>query len=491
MKPIPKRALAGVLSQPWAIQPEWLKTITEIVQRQGEDPEALAARLGRPLERSVRVQVRDGTAILPVTGPIFPRANMMTELSGATSLDILARDLRTALDSDSVESVLLDIDSPGGVAFGIEEMAGMIAAADKPVTAFVGGLGASAAYWLAASADQIVAAPSALLGSIGVVATVVAQEQPDRDGFREFEIVSSNAENKRPDPRSDSGRAEIRRIVDDLESVFVGDVARFRGVSRDTVTGDFGRGGVLVGSEAVAAGMADRTGTFEDTLAGLAAGREASRSGRLATASQKGLGDMAPKSMTAADLAAQHPEAVEEIRAAAKTEALEAARPEARRLREEAAETAKAEGLAAGAEAERARIAALKEAALPGFEGLLEECIADGSSTAADLAVKTVALQKQQGSTALAAAQAAEQAIKDKIPAPGASADGGAAADAAAIAASEGEDGALDPEALAARTKAAWDKNADLRGEFGNDYAAYEAWRKANAEGRVRIFGRA
>jgi ClpP class serine protease len=61
--------------------------------------------------------------------------------------------------------------------------------------------------------------------------------------------------------------------VDDLAAIFVDAVALHRGVSADTVLSDFGQGGVFVGQHAVTAGLADRVGTFEQTLSGPSAAR--------------------------------------------------------------------------------------------------------------------------------------------------------------------------------------------------------------------------
>jgi hypothetical protein len=74
---------------------------------------------------------------------------------------------------------------------------------------------------------------------------------------------------KRPDPTTEDGKAEIQRTVDALGEIFVGTVARNRGVSADTVLSDFGRGGVYVGQAAVDAGLADEVGSYESVLAGM------------------------------------------------------------------------------------------------------------------------------------------------------------------------------------------------------------------------------
>jgi ClpP class serine protease len=85
--------------------------------------------------------------------------------------------------------------------------------------------------------------------------------QPDQSGVIDIEIVSSNAPNKRPDPQSEDGLAQIRSMLDELEGEFILDVARGRGVTSARVKSDFGRGGVLVGRSSVSAGMADMVET--------------------------------------------------------------------------------------------------------------------------------------------------------------------------------------------------------------------------------------
>jgi signal peptide peptidase SppA len=275
------KALDLASSVPWAIRPESLEAILAIAAREdipqdvvaammtSGSPEAVAARLGKPLDNTHAVSIRDGVAVIPVAGPIFRHANLFSEISGATTTDAIARDLTTALDNPSVRSILLEIDSPGGEVAGTAELAGMIRAAHerKPVTAYVDDLGASAAYWLASAAGEIVAAPTAVLGSIGVVAVM---KDPAKKKSADLEFVSSKSPNKRPDLTTEAGKAQIQATVDALADVFFADVARYRGVPVETVQSDFGQGGVFVGQQAVDAGLADRVGSFEQTLRDLA-----------------------------------------------------------------------------------------------------------------------------------------------------------------------------------------------------------------------------
>lgn len=267
------RFLEHSVSQPWAILPERIDELVAVAQRATEaSPEALEAYRSHHLERSERAGIRNGVAVLDVEGPLFKRANLFVKLSGATSYEILRRDLQVALDNPEVKSILLVIDSPGGEASGCDELATAIyeARAKKPITAYVSGMAASGGYWIAAAASRIVVSDMAMLGSIGVALAVPDKKAEEaRTGRRTFEFVSSQSPGKRPDPATDEGRNRVQKLVDDLAAVFVDAVAKYRGVSPDAVLKRFGGWGMLIGRAAVKAGMADEVGQFEAVIAGM------------------------------------------------------------------------------------------------------------------------------------------------------------------------------------------------------------------------------
>lgn len=264
-----KRITSALMGQPWAITEGYLQLMLQIAARQNLDVEAVERQLGRRLENTQTVQERGGVAIIPVTGPIFRYANLFAAVSGATSIQTLARDFSVALNNPDVRAILLNIDSPGGEANGVAEFAEMVyqARGTKPIWAYVGGTGASAAYWIASTADRIVAHETAMLGSIGVIAAIPTDEEG------EITFVSAQSPRKAMNPETDEGKQDIQYVLDTLAQHFVETVARNRGVTTDTVLADFGQGAVLIGKDAVAAGLADRLGTFEATLAELARGK--------------------------------------------------------------------------------------------------------------------------------------------------------------------------------------------------------------------------
>ena len=252
-----------MLSRPLLVTPEALEVGLSIANREPV-PESVAAKKAPRMDGADQVMIRDGIAIIPITGPISRYSSFFTQMCGGATVENLATDLQAAIDNPTVKAIVLSIDSPGGEANGISELAAMIRQANgvKPITAYVGGQGCSAAYWLAAAAGTVVCSDTAILGSIG---TVLAYPKKDASG-RRIEFVSSQSPNKRPDPETDDGRAEIQRLVDDMTAVFVAAVAEYRGVSESDVTSKFGAGGVLLGANAVAVGMADRMGSFESVV---------------------------------------------------------------------------------------------------------------------------------------------------------------------------------------------------------------------------------
>lgn len=266
-----ERAPVIVPGEPWLITEAGLAQILAAEARE-VDVQAVLARRGDTPGHYESVEIRDGVAVLSVNGPILRYGGgFLSYFFRIAAIEGMARDFARVIDDPAVAAVVLNVDSPGGQVSGTNEFAEMVYAArgKKPVVAYVNATGASAAYWIASAAGNIVLDPTAAVGSIGVVATVAKKDA----GRGYVEVVSSASPKKMLDPESDGGRAEILRIIDAIAGVFVAKVARNRGVSEDTVLARYGQGGVLVGESAVAAGMADAVGSLEAVIEELARGR--------------------------------------------------------------------------------------------------------------------------------------------------------------------------------------------------------------------------
>ena len=448
----------------WLMDEEHLQQVLRVALREG-DVEAVARQLGRPLRNAERAWSRDGVAVLPLVGPMFRRANLLTEVSGATSTELLARDFNAALADPEVAAIVLDVDSPGGEANGVNEVAGMIhqARGQKPIVAYVSYLGASGAYWIASAADRIVVDATALLGSVGVVSMVVDTSRQDQErGI--VRIVSTQSPRKLAEPSTEEGRAEIQQRADALADVFVDAVARNRGVAREQVLEQFGRGGIVVGRNAVEAGMADSLGSLESVIADLKPRRTPPPARPSATAASLQETTMS----TTPDEPA--PIAVADITAAFIAERF----PD---IAAELGSAAHAAGLEAGAAAERTRIAGIEELALPGYADLALQAKADPAVQPADFAVRQVREQRRRGEGYLDRQRESERtaprvAVSTEADRPRREADR-----------------SVDPSLpLDERIKAQWERDADLRAEFGGNFELYQSYAAAEEAGQVKRY---
>ncbi len=175
-----------------------------------------------------------GVAIITIEGSLVNRGAWIGANSGLVSYEGIAAQLRDAAGDDTIHTVLLDIDSPGGEATGMYATAKLVAevAADKRVVAFVNAMAASAAYGIASQAAEIVVSPTSIVGSIGVVLTHL-----DRSGALEQEGVKATliyAGAHKVDghpfgPLSDTVKADLQAEVETIYDTFVNLVAEGRG----------------------------------------------------------------------------------------------------------------------------------------------------------------------------------------------------------------------------------------------------------------------
>jgi signal peptide peptidase SppA len=272
-----------VYSQPWAITPAKLATILDLLAFRASggrlSDEEIAERVGA-VQRSP-AQSAGAVAVLPIYGTLANHAGMMAESSGGVSTDRLAARFRQAVSDPGVSAIVLDIDSGGGAVSGIPELAAEIYAARgvKPIKAVSNTLMASAALWLGSAADEVIVSPSSETGSVGVVAAHSNIAKAMEMAGVETTLVYAGAkkvEGNPYGPLDDEARAELQRRVDEAHTLFVRDLARFRGVSAETVRSEFGEGRVFGPKEAIRRGMADRVGTIDDVIAEMASPRRRS-----------------------------------------------------------------------------------------------------------------------------------------------------------------------------------------------------------------------
>jgi protease-4 len=201
----------------------------------------------------------DRIAVLPVYGVIESDASFME------TLDRFRED-------ESVRGFVVEIRSPGGVAGTAQSMYSELARLrdedDRPVVAWIGEIGASGGYYVALGADSILALPSSITGSIGVVMEFPNAEELLRKVGVGLEVVKSGELKDMGSPVRDltsEERRVLQDLVDDVYEQFVSAVAANRRLERDSVVA-LADGRVMSGARAVDTGLVDRTATLAETL---------------------------------------------------------------------------------------------------------------------------------------------------------------------------------------------------------------------------------
>ena len=227
-----------------------------------------------------------GIAIIPVHGTLVRRAMGLEAASGLTSYCEIAARLDAALADPQVSGILLDLDSPGGEAGGVFELAERIRAANdiKPVWAHANDSAYSAAYAIAAAASRLTLSQTAGVGSIGVIALHVDQSIKDaKDGIAFTAIYAGHHKNDFSPhaPLSPQAASTLQSEVDRLYGIFISQVAQMRGLDSDAVRAT--EASLLFAEAAVTAGLADAVISLDQVLVEFSNALAAQR--RLATSS--------------------------------------------------------------------------------------------------------------------------------------------------------------------------------------------------------------
>lgn len=274
------RVAQYVLEMPWAMRPEALGVVLDVIEFRTSGgtftKEELEARLDNREQREASTTGK--VAVLPLYGTIMPRANLFSEFSGGTSMQKFAAALKEADRNPEISTIVIDVASPGGSVDLVPETAEVLRNLKTPTVAVANTDAASAAYWLASQADELVVTPSGQVGSIGVVTAHqnVAGAQ-EKLGIQTTLISAGKykVEGSPFGPLGKEARAAIQAKVDHYYDLFVADVARGRGVSVESVRDGFGQGRMVTSAQAVKEGMADRVATLDQIISERAGGAQA------------------------------------------------------------------------------------------------------------------------------------------------------------------------------------------------------------------------
>lgn len=270
--------LLDLITGVWAIEPDKLREIQAIyaTHLRGEkiDIPALEARLGRPLanEQQAYTVEPGGVAVLRMSGVIAPKANLFMQVSGGMSTQMATKQLESATADPRVRSAVLAMDTPGGNVIGTPEMAAAVheMAKIKPIVTHSDGALASAGYWIGCAANAVyISGPVVQVGSIGVV---VDRSYNPASSTREESIVAGRYKrlSKSNEPLSDEARAIVQADVDYVYSLFVDQVAAYRGTTAEQVLERMADGRVFRGQQAIDAGLVDGVLTLDALVESMA-----------------------------------------------------------------------------------------------------------------------------------------------------------------------------------------------------------------------------
>jgi len=287
--------LAAFAAEPWAIQREKLGVLADILVARAEGEKLFSNEFAAAVSdaRAKEIAEVDGkVALIPVYGVLANKMDAFSAMSGGTSYAGIKKALHAALSNEDVKAVVLDIDSPGGSVPGTEELSAEIRSlrgGEKPIIAQVNSLAASAAYWIAASADEIIVTPSGRAGSIGVyTAHDDISAALEKRGIKRTYISAGKhkVEGNETEPLGKDMLAHIQDSVNRSYNRFVAAVAEGRGTTVGKVEDGYGQGRTFYAEALMDRGMVDRVATLEETIARYGGSSESDTVRRIKAANQ-------------------------------------------------------------------------------------------------------------------------------------------------------------------------------------------------------------
>ncbi len=209
----------------------------------------------------------DSIAVVVASGSIMDGKQPRGTIGGDTTAALL----KQARENKKVKSVVLRVDSPGGSAFASEVIRNEVEAlreAGKPVVVSMSSVAASGGYWISMSADKIIAQPTSITGSIGIFSVVTTFEKGlDEIGVHTDGVGTSPFSGVGITSGLSKGASQAFQMgIENGYKRFIGLVADNRDLTVEQVD-QVAQGRVWTGKDALARGLIDQIGDFDDALA--------------------------------------------------------------------------------------------------------------------------------------------------------------------------------------------------------------------------------
>jgi protease-4 len=182
--------------------------------------------------------------------------------STALSANSVVADIESAAEDDNIDAIVFEINSPGGSAVASDEIAQAVLAVEKPTVSYIREVGASGAYWVAASTDKIFVNRMSITGSIGVIASYLQfSDLLDEHGVTYERMVAGRYKDMGTPFKdlSDTERLIFQQTLDQIHTEFIEGVAENRNMSVSEVR-KLATGQVYLGIKAIELGLVDAIG---------------------------------------------------------------------------------------------------------------------------------------------------------------------------------------------------------------------------------------
>ena len=247
-------------NEPWCIRPSSLHSFLAMEDDRMDPADAV---IGEP-----PYQATGNIAVVRLVGVMMKNPDEIDCWCGACSTDKFTQAVRALAADPAISAIVLDVDSPGGQAAGVDEAHAAVraAAAVKPVIAYTGGLMCSGAVWAACGASALYCSRMAIVGSIGCYSLIGDVSEYYKAAGIKMHLVRSG-KNKGDGafgtPVPESMLKRVQGMVDGIGGMFRADVKACRpGVADETMEGQ-----EFLGGDAVAAGLADSVASYESAVA--------------------------------------------------------------------------------------------------------------------------------------------------------------------------------------------------------------------------------
>jgi signal peptide peptidase SppA len=179
----------------------------------------------------------------------------------------------SALEADGIQGIVLNMDTPGGSASGVDELSEFLAEVDSkvmPIYTYAGTTMASGGYWLGSVGREIYASKLATIGSIGVITVHVSYAKMYKDAGMEITVLRAGEFKALGSPYEkldDKARAQLEAQMNSIYDVFLETVADNRGTSVIALKETAAEGRIFIGAEAVTVGLVDNITSYDAAIA--------------------------------------------------------------------------------------------------------------------------------------------------------------------------------------------------------------------------------